>query len=783
MISLDAGTIAKYTTLFQHHIRTTLPRTSSATVQGESWNRSLMMLSCNADHDAFTWDGLVNIPDLDSPTTWPNVHVVDLQSLTTGLLALVEEQIVKTKLPALSTSFFKLATDDVALPSLDHSGDSANASDHEEQDAAKQSQHTEPDADSLEELWMLPDIVAPQRKPVLTSWDHFHNEDHIDPRPHYLSELGALTFNAALNKYVGTRPTKEVIFEPFLYGLIELGLGRESVFFAWDEKQNKMMRREEIEQYKVTDFSEISIQSVIEDMLGIGTIYRTLKHRHSQIDRRSKGFATWQALNAAIGSVLAGIERHMEIVRGDAVSILQIQSSFARPGQLLKAVSDLVNEFLDSGQNVARTLVAAFKVAEDVSERSSWLQNIVQKFVQNVSLPLLRGVGEELLGNCACGLGEPSRPHCQVLIESALLSQESKDLLRKTLDNLDMLSSLPDTSSASRQPISDGHESLSYEYSTAGFDILHGKAKRLEQSLIDAIVICRQDTKAFSAHDEQGPLDMWDRGLELINPWLLDLDLSSPLGPNKHDSGLATEDVLTETVCQDIGCIQPPSHLNIDFPLQHMESSILPFVLARYRATTYSLLSSIMQQDHLAEHLTLNLKYQLFGNPFFAKRISTALFDAAQTSSEGRRKVAGSGLRLQARDKWPPTSSEVRVALMHVLSESFLVSKEQVSYSKITNNMDKLDETISFAIRDLTDTELEACRDVNSIHALDFSIHTIQALKSVAGNYFCSPSSQKVRSSIKVLTAVTENAEYRSGNNSEQFRQVHGEIGHPTWAS
>jgi hypothetical protein len=99
----------------------------------------------------------------------------------------------------------------------------------------------------------------------------------------------------------------------------------------------------------------------------------------------------------------------------------------------------------------------------------------------------------------------------------------------------------------------------------------------------------------------------------------------------------------------------------------------------------------------------------MLGNPFFSARLGTALFDSNEVSGEGQRKTgASTGLRLEARDSWPPAGSELRLVLMSILSDSFNVQDRP------------LEDCMSFSIRDMPTEELEKCRDVDSIHALDF---------------------------------------------------------------
>lgn len=73
------------------------------------------------------------------------------------------------------------------------------------------------------------------------------------------------------------------------------------------------------------------------------------------------------------------------------------------------------------------------------------------------------------------------------------------------------------------------------------------------------------------------------------------------------------------------------------------------------------------------------------------------------------------GLRLSGRESWPPASSELRLALMGVLAESYAGSGTGKKAGVLPGDMD-----ISFAVRDLSEGEIERCVDPDGLEALDF---------------------------------------------------------------
>jgi hypothetical protein len=79
------------------------------------------------------------------------------------------------------------------------------------------------------------------------------------------------------------------------------------------------------------------------------------------------------------------------------------------------------------------------------------------------------------------------------------------------------------------------------------------------------------------------------------------------------------------------------------------------------------------------------------------------------------------GLKLGDRSSWPPASSELRLALMGILSDCYQSSPEYKFHElKETGNGVELPGSLSFAIRNLSKEEADLILDPTSLHALDF---------------------------------------------------------------
>ncbi|KAI0888678.1 Spc97/Spc98 family protein [Annulohypoxylon maeteangense] len=147
-----------------------------------------------------------------------------------------------------------------------------------------------------------------------------------------------------------------------------------------------------------------------------------------------------------------------------------------------------------------------------------------------------------------------------------------------------------------------------------------------------------------------------------------------------------------------------------------------PLVAAQARIINREYMKLLFSAHQLRDHLSLQKQFHLLGNGVFCSRLSHALFDPNLDTAERKSGVALTGgvmgLRLTGRDTWPPASSELRLALMGVLAESYL-SPSSKSISATEKKYD-IPGDISFAVRDLSDEEIDKCLDPGSLEALDF---------------------------------------------------------------
>lgn len=174
-----------------------------------------------------------------------------------------------------------------------------------------------------------------------------------------------------------------------------------------------------------------------------------------------------------------------------------------------------------------------------------------------------------------------------------------------------------------------------------------------------------------------------------------------------------TRETTTSITDSHLTAFAPPLSITPLLSFSHILS-------AQSRLINRACLRMFFKEHNIRPHLQLLRRFQLFGDGVFASRLTHALFDADMDSTERRtgsfRTGGTMGLKLGSRETWPPASSELRLALMNVLTESF----SQPTGLHSVGKTGELPGGLSFAVREMSQEELDRCMDPNGISALDF---------------------------------------------------------------
>ena len=180
--------------------------------------------------------------------------------------------------------------------------------------------------------------------------------------------------------------------------------------------------------------------------------------------------------------------------------------------------------------------------------------------------------------------------------------------------------------------------------------------------------------------------------------------------------------VVTAIQTVQVASIGKESMFSEDLAFNPLEKLRSP-MRAQNRNVNKALIRYLFRNCRLRQHVDLLRQYYFLGNGDFAFRLTTALFSAETQTAERKRGIIPTGeivgLRLdaQAGQRWPPASSELRLALMGVLMETY--RSESYGQKKPAAGQE-LPGGLSFSIRELPEDEIERVLDIDSIYALDF---------------------------------------------------------------
>jgi Gamma tubulin complex component C-terminal len=693
------------------------------------------MLAFNQYNDPFSFEGLASLPAISTEpsSAW---QALDLdQHHFNGVFDQLDTK--RQELQELDPDYFHLQARDVPLPEIESASVSSAQSDSDDIPATNDTVKK----DSLkydEDIWALPDVTRPQISTALISWDQFLRPTHVERNATYLSELGPTAFDATLERALGQfgrhLPSKVAQLDKFVFALFELGCGRQSGLFQWDSLKRTFGRRSA--EFGLLGTSQEVHYTITEGFITTGN---TMKGMVDFIEENAALLESQNlviALSSAMSGALYATMRYLEQKRHSVRSLIQLQELFHRPRLLFEGLSRLA-KIVRLGSNASDAIGRLTKEAHQITDGAIWFEDILSEVVVRTAKPWLDAMADVV------GLSRPLPRRAVLSDGGSALEDESRTLLNMSPHVLPLeMSHLVTECEISLQllqthepshPLLTGTEantwpSLSWECSWEAIENLQKRANEYERSLKKAIHnftqgLFKPDHETEAVIIDVVPPTKGHVTQHLDVTKLIDLDKTTKR--NQHlGVQQGTEDDKLDCLVSTALSIDEEGSLALAPALNEtLILSISPLLKAQYRLLSCSLLHLLFKRHGFRSHLRLHHQFQLLADGSFASRLSQALFDPDQSSGEGRRKGQGkTGLRLQTRDTWPPASSELRLALMGILAESFdselSPGLQHPRPSKAHHS--GLSEAISFAIRDLSDVELEKCRDADSIYALDF---------------------------------------------------------------
>lgn len=571
-----------------------------------------------------------------------------------------------------------------------------------------------------------------QEKACVKSWEAFAGIGPVEKGPVFLSEAGPAVFDAYLVENMGERHLKPEArssglnfhSEILLTSLKQLCMGRESLLFHYVADEDLFQPRHA--NFRTTGHSLQTITSLSRSMMEHA--YRVKKlHAFATTVKQSEGLPTLIALASGITSTLVSFETDLVNSSASIHTLLQLQAWFQIPQEIVLCMEDLV-DFVSMPKSDVEVLSKLFGFLQDREQSTPSTQAILPKLFKTASVPWLQNLSRSigLKHHQILGLqshtkeGSDGRNQIADYNMPSFVSAADTKLISETKNSLSMLQNHHPDHPILKLPnsILPCSADLSWQVSWPDIERVATKAKEYQQSLIAAVERAsspgrwqHQDSLADSLsgpeQEERLMASAWVSSKDYIGNTKALFERPLESFDNSHLSKT------TYASLQAASDLAPPASLLFNL-------SVMPMVSAQSRVLDRACLQLILRRHNLRAHLSLLHRFTLMTDGTFTSRLCQALFDpthAAQGYSPQSRQFKEGGLALGFRKTWPPATSELQLALMGILSECYFGRSSDPSSSMFRGD---LPGGMSFAIREMSENELQRCLDPDSLYALDF---------------------------------------------------------------
>ena len=624
-----------------------------------------------------------------------------------------------------------------------------------------------PADDEGDYIWDPSIQAKDETQTVCRRWETFIDSNFQEPPSAYLSEAGPASFDALLRSHEEegaiNKTSHAVVKTPiFLSCLVQLGLGQSSALFRWNANEQKFQCV--LGQIRIHGCSDEASDGLCRRFLQCGTHTRFLQDSVEETYSSPRSTPVQIALAETISMALSALQARTSASRPSIRSLLQLRALFRQPCMIVDCFSALC-EAARTSEGDEQLLSTIYGLVQQLEYGQGWLRDILLEVLSRVSRPWLDSVAL-WIGLRDDGLpiyDKQTQARTFVSVEQktwvdergieknapeytldqdrvpAFLPKEEAKVIFETGRSIRLLKTHHPLHPLARPGISASTStegsSLDWKYSWEQLEQIKTKAQAYEQGLVSAI-------RKFAQRQDLGR-DQQSQPEERLSNGIACPESRDDILANIKESGLFMDKPLADLLepsrdrlrrlvlnscspdADDYGSGQESSVFAPPIPMTAL-LSFGPIISAQARLVNSSCLRLLFREHQVRAHLSLQRRFHLFGDGTFASRLSHALFDPELESAQRRRGVARSGtamgLKLGSRENWPPASSELRLALMGLLSESYSACPigESDGRTPSVSRDGELPGGLSFAVRDMSEEELDKCKDANSIEALDF---------------------------------------------------------------
>ncbi|KAJ5181874.1 hypothetical protein N7449_012021 [Penicillium cf. viridicatum] len=639
-------------------------------------------------------------------------------------------------------------TDSIINPSIDGESDATF-------DSLRDISGDDNDIWSLDLLQEDPGQIPPQK-----SWERYQHRSFQEPVSVYFSESGPMGFNAVLAQQNTKKrdgvPTRMIRTDVFIRSLLRLGLGWSSAFFRYEQRTNQFERQ--LKDIRVSGISSLALENVIENVLQCGTNMQRMRLFAQDPPAKCKELSALFTLSSTVAVIIFNLEQQISDQSKNIASLLQIKALFHRCADLIGVLVGIVGA-AQRAVSDAQVMSIVMERAAFFAQKFGWMENLVHEIVIRVTRPWfkfietwigLRPEDAALKASMASG-----KTFVRLNTHDAVKFKTGPARIDHTYQADHMPSFIPADQARSifesgrslqllkrshpRHPIArrdvllrTGGLHLHCATTWADIEQIQTKAQEYESRL-------RAEIKRYHKGDlrlQDSPSNVATQGVDQIADTevttaafeLFDIDdEKNTLGPVTDHKALSKDDfkqLLDKARGVETENTDAASYLGPELA-SGLHLSLAPILSSQALLIDYSCLHLLFKEHRIRHHLNMQWRFQLLGEGSFVARLSNSLFDPEMESGERKagkvRSGVDTGLRLGSRDTWPPASSELRLVLIGLLGDCYFGSTNTEDDEKTHIQKDnELPGGLSFGIRELTDEEIEGCKNPNAIEALDF---------------------------------------------------------------
>ncbi|KAF2849489.1 hypothetical protein T440DRAFT_555795 [Plenodomus tracheiphilus IPT5] len=611
-----------------------------------------------------------------------------------------------------------------------------------------------PSLEPEEDVWEAASELGPANKDILFyAWEGFEKGQHDQTPSPYITERGPAAFDAALihddSKMNAGRILKSDIL---LQSLWNLGIGRSSILFHFNPKLKTF--EPSIADGRASGISLRTAQSLITQFTHTGNTFLYLRSFAERTFASAVSIPARVALATCVSSILSSLEDVLGRRSTDIRSLIQLQHQFRKPREILIHIAKTVDAVKYARTNEQLSSILHHRLLES-EEGNDYLRQLSSEVLRQVARPSLELIGEWIGitkeqaampiwardNFVAVEDASAELPALEFTYRSELMPRyvapEDGDTAFEIGNSLHFLKTQhPEHPLASLHRSTVTPPELEWGFAWQDIEKIASKAKTYEEELRKSLLAfgngSKKNDRISPSHVStagDGPQDL-DRYFE---DSLRAMD--APLTQSLHT--LPDElQFLVNRLLQDRRDDDASNPDRYSPPLSLLSAlSFRPLITAQANLVNAATIRLFFRSHSLQLHLAMQRQYHLLGDGVFSSLLATALFDPNRESAERQKGQMRSGvhmgLQLGSRKTWPPASSELRLALRGVLSESYyssaLYRSSQIEGATLSTDTlingrdnDELPGQLNFAVRNLTEAEQEQVMDPDALSALDF---------------------------------------------------------------